>query len=78
MRHTAFGRRKLSRFLLPQTRAIWLTDHVWNLESCMLAGLIYVLKNISLKGQEKGDGTTVRIVGQRVERFLFLFVCVEV
>ena len=33
---TGIGRRKQGRFLLPQTREIWLIGHLWNIDYCLL------------------------------------------
>ena len=42
-------------FLLPQTREIWLTGHLWNLEYCLLeVKICFLKKDKVLKGQEKG------------------------
>ena len=39
-------------FLLPQTREIWLTGHLWNLEYCLLE-VKFVLKKIKFKKDKK-------------------------
>ena len=49
-------------FLLPQTREIWLTGHLWNIEYCLLEVQICFLKNIKFKrtrkrGRYRGPGT---------------------
>ena len=43
-------------FLLPQTKEIWLTGHLCNIEYCLLEVKICLQQIISLKGQEKGAG----------------------
>ena len=48
-------------FLLPQTREIWLTGHLWNIEYCLLE-VKFVFKNIKFKrtkkrGRYRGPGT---------------------
>ena len=49
-------------FLLPQTREIWLTGHLWNIEYCLFEVKNLFLKNIMFKrkrkrGRHRGPGT---------------------